>query len=281
MTHPPSAPSPSSEQVAWSATDLASNPHDAADKADRVRRMFSAIAPCYDLNNRLHSFGLDQRWRRRVVRLCEVHASDRVLDVACGTGDLTLAFAAAGLAAVTGLDFAPPMLDIAREKARRRAGGRVAVEFIQGDAMDLPLPDATIDIVSVAFGIRNVADPLRALKEFRRVLRPGGRVAVLEFSEPANPILRSLNRLYTRGIMPLTASLVARDRSGAYRYLPRSVATFPDRQAFCDLLAQAGFSSVRQHALTFGTCVIYLGRADAARPMPEAGGTDRRTHKAM
>ena len=264
MTHPPPAQSPSSDQVAWSATDLAADPHQAADKADRVRRMFSSIAPSYDLNNRVHSFGLDQRWRRRVVRLCAVQPADRVLDVACGTGDLTLAFAAARPASVTGLDFAAPMLEIARRKAQRCEGKGTAASFVQGDAMALSFGDASMDIISIAFGIRNVADPLRALREFRRVLRPGGRLAVLEFSEPANPVLRTLNRLYTRSIMPLTATILARDRSGAYRYLPRSVATFPHPQAFADLLVRAGFPVVSRHPLTFGTCTIHLARLDAA-----------------
>lgn len=269
MTQSPEASSPSSEHVAWSASDLAANPHEAADKADRVRRMFAAIASSYDLNNRVHSFGLDQRWRKRAVGLCTVRPTDDVLDVACGTGDLTEAFADARPASITGLDFTEPMLVIAREKSRRRRRGnagqaarRPEPTYIQGDAMALPFADASMDVVSIAFGIRNVAEPARALHEFRRVLRPAGRLAVLEFSEPENRILRWLNGIYTRRIMPVTASLLARDRSGAYRYLPKSVATFHDREAFVTLLGEAGFGSVRQYPLTFGTCVIYLAQVD-------------------
>jgi len=230
--------------------------------------MFAAIARRYDLNNRLHSLGRDQAWRRRAVALCEIQPTDDVLDVACGTGDLTLAFAAAGPRSVTGLDFTPQMLDIARAKARRTASrapssaaGTLQPTFVQGDAMNLPFADASFDAVSIAWGIRNVAEPLRALREFRRVLRPAsGRLVILEFSEPSNTIARALNAIYCRGIMPLTATLIARDRSGAYRYLPKSVANFPEPQAFARQIEAAGFAPPRLHALTLGVCTIYLAR---------------------
>ncbi len=253
----------SSDEIVWSANDLVNDPHVIRDKAERVRRMFASIADSYDLNNRIHSFGLDQRWRRKTVRLCRVKPTDDVLDVACGTGDLSEAFADAHPASVRGLDFTEPMLHIARKKAtgRSRSEGMPIPQYIQGDAMALPQADRSMDIVSIAFGIRNIADPVRALCEFHRVLRPGGRVAVLEFSEPANPLLRSLNRLYTRRIMPCTATLLARDRSGAYRYLPRSVATFHNRESFTHLLNEAGFETVRLYPLTFGACVVYLAMA--------------------
>lgn len=260
MTRPSQTSSISSDEVAWSANDLASDPHLIEDKAERVRSMFASIADSYDLNNRIHSFGLDQRWRRETVRLCNVKPTDDVLDVACGTGDLAEAFADANPASVMGLDFTDPMLHIARRKAagRSRIEGYPVPRYVQGDAMTLPQADRSMDIVSIAFGIRNVSDPARALCEFRRVLRPGGRLAVLEFSEPANPILRGLNRLYTRRIMPCTATLLARDHSGAYRYLPRSVATFHDRESFTHLLTEAGFEAIRTYPLTFGACVVYL-----------------------
>lgn len=243
------------------ASELAENPHHAPDKADRVRRMFAAIAHRYDLNNRLHSFGRDQAWRRRVVRLADVQPDDRVLDVACGTGDLTEAFARSRPAAVTGLDFAAEMLDLARDKTRRLNRSRDTIpEYIQGDAEQLPFDDASVDIVTIAFGIRNVSDPARAISEFRRVLRPGGRLLILEFSEPRNPILRRFNHLYTQRIMPVTATLLAGDRSGAYRYLPRSVETFLDPPALADHLHESGLTSTEQHPLTFGVCTITLGR---------------------
>jgi demethylmenaquinone methyltransferase/2-methoxy-6-polyprenyl-1,4-benzoquinol methylase len=226
--------------------------------------MFAAIAGCYDLNNRLHSFGCDQSWRRMAVRLAEVRPGDCVLDAACGTGDLTEAFAEAGPASVTGLDFTSQMLDLARAKAerRRRTAGRSVPHYLQGDATDLPFDDGSFDIVSIAFGIRNVGDPAIALREFRRVLRPGGRLVILEFSEPSNAMLRFINRVYCRHIMPVTAGLIARDRAGAYRYLPRSIATFLDRQAMSEAIAQAGFSKVHQKPLMFGVCVAYIAVVD-------------------
>ncbi len=263
MTPTSQTSSISSDEVAWTANDLASDPHLIEDKAERVRSMFASIAASYDLNNRIHSFGLDQRWRRKTVSLCSVKPTDDVLDVACGTGDLAEAFADANPASVTGLDFTEPMLQLARTKAtgRSRIEGYPVPRYIHGDAMVLPQADRSMDIVSIAFGIRNVSDPARALCEFRRVLRPGGRLAVLEFSEPSNAVLRSLNRLYTRRIMPLTATLLARDHSGAYRYLPRSVATFHDRESFTHLLTEAGFETVRMYPQTFGACVVYLALA--------------------
>ena len=242
-------------KAVWQPEELATDPHRRGDKADKVRAMFSAIAGAYDLNNRVHSFGLDQRWRRVAVRMAEVRPTDDVVDIACGTGDLTELFAAAGPRSIRGLDFTPPMLDIAREKAARRKWSGAAPTYAHGDATALELPDASVDVVSIAFGLRNVGDPARALAEFRRILRPGGRLIVLEFDEPENRLIRAANRLYTHRIMPWTASLLARDRSGAYHYLPRSVETFLDRRALRAAMLAAGFSRVEQRSLTFGTCV--------------------------
>ncbi len=253
----------STSPAAWTADALAHNPHDAADKAQRVHSMFTAIADSYDLNNRIHSFGLDQSWRRRAVDLVRVQPTDRVLDAACGTGDLAEAFAAAGAAGVVGVDFAEKMLGIARSKsarARRRPGMNTPT-YRRADVTTLPFPNECFDVVSIAFGIRNVADPRRTLAEFRRVLRRRGRLLVLEFSQPVNRFLRQLNHLYCHHIMPLTATLIAGDRSGAYRYLPRSVATCADRERFVAMMLAADFNSVTQHPMTAGVCVAYLGHA--------------------
>lgn len=240
--------------------------------------MFAAIAPSYDLNNRLHSFGRDQSWRRKAVRLADLRNDDVVIDVACGTGDLTLAMYH-GLwmqsgdwppvrGQVIGIDFTFDMLPLARQKARssiegRRKDRRISaddyVTFLNGDAQAIPLPDQCCDVVSIAFGIRNVQDPAAALSEFRRILRPGGRVIVLEFSEPTNPLLRALNRLYCGRIMPVTATWISRDKTGAYKYLPRSVETFWSRERMCEMIRAAGFSQVTQHPMTFGVCVCYRG----------------------
>lgn len=222
--------------------------------------MFAAIARSYDLNNRLHSFGRDQAWRRAAVRLAGVRDGDEVLDCACGTGDLTLAFAKTCAKRIVGTDFTQEMLDIAGTKLREGSG---RVTFQQADAMDLPFADASFDIVSIAFGIRNVAEPRRALAEFFRVLRPGGRVVILEFDEPQNPIIRLGNDLYTKRIMPLTATLIARDTSGAYRYLPRSVETFMKREAMQAALRETGFTGLKAKPMTFGVCVCHVGVKEA------------------
>ena len=248
---------------AWSGSDLRRNPHAEADKAERVQRMFASIAERYDLNNRLHSFGRDRAWRRQAVKQCEVRpGDDDVLDVACGTGDLAFEFADARPASIIGIDFTPEMIHLARLKALQRSsmGPELSPAFIHGDAMNLPFNDASFDIVSIAFGIRNVADPRQAMREFRRVLRPGGRLAILEFSRPANMFVRLGSTIYCDYIMPVTATLIARDRSGAYRYLPRSVKTFLEPGEMIRLLEGEGFGDVRTTPMSMGICTLYLCR---------------------
>ncbi|MBL9140798.1 MAG: bifunctional demethylmenaquinone methyltransferase/2-methoxy-6-polyprenyl-1,4-benzoquinol methylase UbiE [Phycisphaerae bacterium] len=244
------------DEPVWTPAALQHDPHADQDKARKVQAMFAAIARHYDLNNRLHSLGQDQAWRRAAVRAAGVDGTTRVLDVACGTGDLTQAFARAGAGSVTGVDFTPQMLDVARFKA---AKAFPTVAYEQGDAMALRFADASMDVVSIAFGIRNVQQPAKALAEFARVLRPGGRLVVLEFSEPSNPLVRAASSLYTRHIMPWTATIISRDRSGAYRYLPKSVSTFANPQEFKGLIERAGFHSVTDTALSLGICRIYRG----------------------
>jgi demethylmenaquinone methyltransferase / 2-methoxy-6-polyprenyl-1,4-benzoquinol methylase len=294
--------------VAWDE-QLLRNPHAVADKQRRVQQMFAAIAPSYDLNNRLHSLWMDQLWRRKAVRLSDLKATDRVVDVACGTGDLTLAYGKTlyalnnwplSPAQIIGLDFTFEMLPRARDKAaavrlyapgyvtmpddtldrmqgyadpaeerwerehpnstRRCANRRYSsVAWLNGDAQRLPLPDACADVVSIAFGIRNVADPARAIHEFYRVLRPGGRLIILEFSLPTNPILRGLYNLYFRKILPRTATWISGDKTGAYKYLPESVNTFIGREQMTGMMQAAGFTDVTQHPMTFGVCVCYRG----------------------
>jgi len=253
------APSPNEQapKPLWGENELA-DPHGRADKPERVRGMFGAIAGSYDLNNRLHSFGIDQAWRRRAVRLASVRPGDDVLDMACGTGDLSAMFGATEARRVVGGDFTPQMLELARKK-QNAAGGEQRIEYVEADAMALQFPDASFDVVSIAFGIRNVASPAGALAEFRRVLRPGGRLVVLEFDRPRNPLVRVVNNLYTQRIMPLTATLLSGDRSGAYRYLPRSVGTFMTREEMVRAIERAGFSDVRVESLTFGVAACYRG----------------------
>jgi demethylmenaquinone methyltransferase/2-methoxy-6-polyprenyl-1,4-benzoquinol methylase len=259
---PPNSTTPSA--TGWTDADLAANPHQDAEKSTKVRGMFAAIAHAYDLNNRLHSFGRDQAWRRFAVRQGMVRPGDRVLDVACGTGDLTEAFAASDAGEVVGCDFTREMLEVARTKARRLpAPISSKVRYEEGDAQNLAFPDASFDVVSIAFGIRNVERPARAIAEFRRVLKPGGRLIVLEFDRPAFAPIRWMNTLYTTRIMPLTATLISRDRSGAYKYLPRSVGTFMSRGEMLQTITRAGFATVMATPLTFGVCVCYRGEVMA------------------
>ena len=240
----------------WTPTQLA-NPHAVLDKAQRVRAMFAAIAPKYDLNNRLHSMGRDQAWRRAAVKLAGVCPGDTVLDVACGTGDLALAFSHAGVGRVLGVDFTYDMLSVAKDKSP--AAGSAMPGYQAGDAMQLPIADESVDVVSIAFGIRNVVDPARAIGEFFRVLRPGGRLVILEFSQPNNAAFRRVYHFYFKHVMPRTAAMVARDRSGAYKYLPQSVSKFIDRDEMVAILRSVGFVDATMRPLTLGIAVLYRG----------------------
>jgi demethylmenaquinone methyltransferase/2-methoxy-6-polyprenyl-1,4-benzoquinol methylase len=225
--------------------------------------MFDRIAHRYDLLNRVLSLGIDQRWRRRTVRalaLDDAPAPPRVLDLATGTGDLALLIARRHPdARVVGLDPARRMLERGRDKARD-AGIEHRVRLLTGDAEALPFPDAGFDGVTIAFGIRNVPDRPRALREMRRVTRPGGRVAVLELSEPEGGLLGALARFHVHTVVPRVGALLSGERE--YRYLQRSIAAFPPADAFARMMTEAGLDVLRVDRLTFGVCHLYL----AARP---------------
>lgn len=245
------------EAVAWTDPEL-TNPHQSAEKAAKVRGMFGAIAGSYDLNNRVHSLWQDQRWRRAGVRAASVKPGDEVLDVACGTGDLTQLFARTHAKRVIGLDFTPAMLEVAREKLPgERAEVASKVQYMEGDAMALPFDNATFDVVSIGFGIRNVSEPPKAIAEFARVLRPGGRLVILEFAQPRNPLMRWFNGLYCARIMPRTATVISGDKTGAYKYLPASVGTFWTPRQMQEALEHAGFRDVTARPMTMGICVCY------------------------
>lgn len=229
-------------------------PHAEQDKAVRVRRMFDAIAPTYELVNSVASAGRDQSWRQEMVRLSKPTRDDVLLDIACGTGDVARTFAGAERrpGRIIGIDFAAEMLQLAA--GRPIEGGL----FAQADALRLPVADGSVSIVTCAFGIRNFQNLAVGLSEMARVLCSGGRVVLLEFSLPVNAVLRAAYLIYFNRIMPWVATLISRDRTGAYRYLPRSVVSFPSRQVIRSALETAGFGDVEIHPRSCGIVCIYV-----------------------
>jgi len=226
----------------------------------RIRTMFAGIARRYDLLNHLLSLNIDRYWRWRTTRLAPPAADGPILDVCTGTGDLALAYdrAAGGRVPVVGSDFCMPMLLPAAEKARRR-GAAERVRFLEADTQQLPFGDSTFQLVTVAFGLRNVTDTDRGIAEMVRVARPGGRVVILEFSRPRNPLFGPLYRFYFRRVLPFIGQLVSRSRDNAYTYLPASVLEFPDGEALSAKLRGHGLTEVKWHPLTFGIATLYVG----------------------
>jgi len=229
--------------------------------AARVRRMFAEISRRYDLLNHLLSLGIDRRWRRRTTRLVVPHGEGPVLDVCAGTGDLSLAYWRAGRkrTKVVGADFCRPMLEIGKRKACR-AGAAEGIALVEADTLHLPFPGNTFQIVCVAFGLRNVSDTQGGLREMARVCRPGGHLAVLEFSMPVAWPLNSLYRAYFHRVLPCVGQVLARNRQGAYNYLPESVGEFPQGEALLEIMRKCGLSDVRQHSFTFGIATLYVGK---------------------
>lgn len=282
------------ESAAWDAVALRA-PHARTDKAARVRRMFDAIAPTYERVNQLATFGRDAAWRTRAVAALGVTGRDVVLDVACGTGDMIRMLCRSNdpPRLIIGVDFSSEMLAAGRSliqsgkvgsssptsarsmenvrDADPAAHGHQAANFglrgprdgvwlIQADAQRLPLRDASVDAVTCAFGVRNFQDLDAGFREMRRVLRPGGRVAVLEFAEPSNRLLRWASRAYMHAVLPRLGAWIAHDRTGAYQYLPRSIETFDSPPAMRERLSRAGFASVTFQTMNFGMVVLYLAR---------------------
>lgn len=224
-----------------------------------VWRMFDRIAHRYDLLNRLLSMGQDVVWRNRLAKHLKDKPNQHILDLATGTADVLLAIEkkSSVMEKGVGIDLAEKMLEIGRRKIARQ-GLQEKILLKAGDAADIPFPDYSFDAVTIAFGIRNVMDTEKALQEMLRILKPGGRALILEFSLPENRILRSGYLFYFRKILPKIGSVISGD-SYAYRYLNETVESFPFGQDFCNLMTSAGFTCVRFTPLTMGIATIYQG----------------------
>ena len=223
----------------------------------KVRGMFAEIAPRYDLVNRMLSGGIDVWWRHVTVSRAPPPTGGAILDVCTGTGDLALAYArkAGPAVRIVASDFCRPMLDRGVEKSAR--AGK-AIEWVEADAMALPFPTATFGLVTVAFGLRNIADTARGLAEMARVLEPGGRLAILEFSLPRNPVIRTGYLWYFRNVLPWIGNAVARNRSDAYSYLNQSVEEFPSGERLAALVRAAGFEKVEMIPLSLGIATLTI-----------------------
>jgi demethylmenaquinone methyltransferase/2-methoxy-6-polyprenyl-1,4-benzoquinol methylase len=235
----------------------------------QVQAMFSAIAPSYDVNNTLLSFGLHHRWKRAAIDAAALQPGGRLLDLCAGTGDL--AFLAARMIGENGLviasDLNRAMLEVGARRAKRLRMTHL-VRFIQGHAESIQLADRSVDAVTVAFGIRNVDHPVRAFAEIFRVLKPAGRLVCLEFSKPVSGWLRRGYNFYSNTLLPWIGTAVARDRTGVYRYLPASIREFPDQVRLAAMLEAAGFSPVRYTNLTGGIVAIHVGIKPVVTPSP-------------
>ena len=227
-------------------------------KKEEVREMFDRIAPTYDMLNHTLSLNIDRLWRRRVVRLVRRFAPRRILDVATGTGDLAIAMARRIRGTqVLGVDLSEGMLDIARRKvAEAGLDGRVVLDT--GDAERLVVSDRAVGVATVAFGVRNFGDLDAGLRDIARTLREGGRIVILEFSTPRNPLARAFYGFWNRRVLPRVGGMVSRDRK-AYEYLPESIGEFPAPERFLEMMSRAGFRNCKARSQSFGIAHIYVG----------------------
>jgi demethylmenaquinone methyltransferase/2-methoxy-6-polyprenyl-1,4-benzoquinol methylase len=227
-------------------------------KGAQVEEMFDNIAPAYDFMNRAMTLGIDKCWRKKVVKMVQQARPAAILDVATGTGDLAIQLAKAVTnGKVTGIDLSEGMLSVGRKKVAE-AGLADRIELRQADCLALPFDDCTFDIVTVAFGVRNFEHLDKGYAEMARVLRPGGKLIVLELSTPTSAIVKPFYKLYTRGIIPALGRLVSSD-SRAYSYLPESIAAMPQGERMLTLMTESGFSESTLRRLTFGVSTIYCG----------------------
>jgi len=228
-------------------------------KKEVVKEIFNDIAPHYDLLNHLLSVNIDKGWRKKAMRYIEAGEKQRLLDVACGTGDFSIAASRCGVRQVIGVDISAKMIEVGRKKVDALGLSEV-IDLRSGDSEQLEFEDAFFDVVTVAFGVRNFEHLEAGLKEMRRVLKPGGKVIILEFSMPEHFPLKHLYRFYFRHILPAVGGWISGNK-GAYTYLPESVMKFPQGQAFLDILRQCGFSYARQRKLSFGIASLYVAEA--------------------
>jgi demethylmenaquinone methyltransferase/2-methoxy-6-polyprenyl-1,4-benzoquinol methylase len=226
-----------------------------------VRTMFEGVAPRYDLLNHLLSFNIDKHWRKRTVKTVRevLHRPNaRVLDICCGTGDLMLAMQAECASKVYGSDFCHPMLTVAQEKSR---GG----PLFESDALALPIADSSLDLITVAFGLRNFADYRKGLREMMRVLKPGGTAAILEFTQPPNKAFRAFYNFYSLHILPVLGSAISGSKD-AYTYLPESVKKFPDAPTLAKVMQEEGYTTVKFDYMTLGIVALHVGQSGILRP---------------
>jgi len=229
-----------------------------SEKGERIQEMFDSIAPRYDFLNRVLSLGIDRQWRRFAVRQIKFTDSGRILDVATGTGDVALEIARRTPASVSivGVDFSKEMVALGKEKIRNSPfAHRITMQVAPCEA--IPFPEESFDSVTIAFGIRNVVDRLQGLKEMWRVLKPEGRLVILEFSTPRSKLFKALYCFYFLRVLPVIGGLFS--KFSAYKYLPDSVLEFPSREEFKALMARAGFRSPTHHDLTGGIATVYVG----------------------
>jgi demethylmenaquinone methyltransferase / 2-methoxy-6-polyprenyl-1,4-benzoquinol methylase len=239
------------------------------DKSDRrIREMFGEISPRYDFLNHFLSAGTDYYWRWQCVRAAPASGELPILDVCTGTGDLAVAFwrRARGRVRVVGADFTHEMLRLANRKVESLAQG--SIDFVEADAQRLPFADDRFQIVSVAFGLRNVADTGQGLREMARVCAPGGKVVVLEFSLPRNRLIGGVYGWYFRNVLPRIGQLISGNRQSAYSYLPDSVSEFPSGERLAAMMNSSGLERVTWHPLTLGLATVYVGTK--ATPSPSA-----------
>jgi demethylmenaquinone methyltransferase/2-methoxy-6-polyprenyl-1,4-benzoquinol methylase len=232
--------------------------NEAGSKKQQVAEMFDNISERYDLLNHLLSLSIDKGWRRKVVRMASEGKPKLILDVATGTADLAIALKKAHPEKITGIDISAGMLSVGRTKiAKKKLSSLITLE--QADSEDLPFADDTFDAITVAFGVRNFENLKKGLSEMRRVLKPGGRLLVLEFSQPQSFPFTQIYNFYFKYVLPTIGKLVSKD-SRAYTYLPESVQAFPYGDAFRNILAEVGYETGRVIPVTFGIATIYEGR---------------------